>query len=767
MKNLYNNLGKTVLFLMLLTGGFLNVKADENTDNEGMPIVYLKGEMTGWMADEAYRFTRNGLRYTLEITEKNALDNVQFKIATPNWAIVDFGDDITLTSEASTLTLIRGGQNIKSGAFHTGTIMFDYSEGNNLDVTFIPTGADVPVFPDKPDLDGNHDWEGMPIVYLKGQMTSWDISPSYRFNRTGTRYTLLVDDKIALNNVEFKIASADWKTVNYGDNITLPSEPANVTLINDGDNIKSGGFHTGTIVFNYDGQETVEVTFMPGVLDPDLTPVVRNPWSGTLPVMYINVYKDESHTSYDNSVIDYNLDHKDYFNEAVYWLDTNGCEWMEELGAASVGSEEKPLPLQIKARGNWTRRGFSKKPFKIKLDKKQDLLGLTEAKSKHYALLAHADDNAGFLRNFTAFNLGKRIGLPWTPGMQPVELVINGNYRGLYFLTESVRVGDGRIPIKELNDNEETQELISGGYVVELDNYEEDNQIRMDEKTCVPHYTDQLRITWDTPEVYSAIQKRFITDQFNAINENIGRNSDETWSYLDLDDAARYYLVNEIVSHTESYHGSTYLFRDRGDNQKWHFSPLWDAGNAFNGYTDDFFYECDPFGNTWIPSLRANKKFNDKVKETWLWFMQNEYPGIEDDMEEYVERIKTAATYDYKRWGNEQVPFGGQQVADNRDMSGRLNYVKDHLRSKVNWLKGIFGDYTKGNYSEPERDTTLAAELPEYASTGIFELPADSEENFNGETEYYNLQGIRISNPRRGEIYIMRQGGQSCKVILR
>lgn len=297
--------------------------------------------------------------------------------------------------------------------------------------------------------------------------------------------------------------------------------------------------------------------------------------SGTLPVLYINVYTDEAHSAFNNEVISKDLDHKNYFSFAEYWLDLNGCDWMAAEGAKSIGSQEEPLPLEIKARGNWTRRGFAKKPFKLKLGKKQSMLGLT--KSKHFAILAHADDQRGYLKNYVGFNLGQRIGLPWTPSQQPVEVVINGDYRGLYFLTESIRIEEDRVNITELDDNVSDPSLISGGYLVELDNYDEDNQIRLDEKTCVEGYKlDKLRITFDTPEEYSELQKRFVTDQFTAMNDAVGENSDDLWSYLDLDDAARYYLVEEIVSHTESYHGSTYLFRDSGEGEKWHFSPLWD-----------------------------------------------------------------------------------------------------------------------------------------------------------------------------------------------
>lgn len=606
------------------------------------------------------------------------------------------------------------------------------------------------------------DSEGMPVVYLRGEFgySNWAADNDYKFTRDGDTYTLHIN---ALNPVpegKFKIADEDWNFdfgASYSD--MRIEDSGSVDFLAKGGNVYTKGIYSGSISFRYPPQgDLLNVTFDITSTSPDVSLLI----SGTLPVMYINVYDDASHSHLNDEITDYNLSHKNYFTEAEYWLDVNGCEWMEELGATSIGSEENPLPLQIKARGNWTRVGFSKKPFKIKLDKKQNLLGLTPEKSKHYALLAHADDVNGYLRNFTAFNIGERIGLPWTPAMQPVEIVINGDYRGLYFLTESIRVGDGRVEIAELDDLESDPDLVSGGYIVELDNYEEENQIKLNEKSwATGHYLDALRITYDSPEEYSDIQKRFITDQFSAINNAIGTNNDDAWRYLDIDDAARYYLVWEIISHVEAFHGSTYLYRDRGTNQKWHFSPLWDAGNAFRGHTDQFFYNCDPFGNTWIPSMRENSSFNSKVKETWLWFMQNEYQGIEEDMDEFASHIQIAAKADNKRWSNQPHPKGGQGVANNSDMNSRLREVKELLNAKINWLKSKFGDFTAGSYEEPARDTTPAAELPDYVGARVQQIQND----FDSTATYYNLQGIAVTHLQKGEIYIMVKGNIRRKVL--
>lgn len=599
-----------------------------------------------------------------------------------------------------------------------------------------------------------------PSLYIRGGMNDWGVQDNYKFSRENNLYSIHLENL----DGEFKISDADWK-VEYGSTTGGKleiTEPCYVSGINRGPNFVAHNLQNVDITFTYSAQNSNSTTIsftIDGVAPEE--PIEPDPLglSGTLPVLYINVYDEAGNLN--NEIISKDLAHKNYFS-GNYWLDTNGCEWLEALGAQSVGSKEEPLPLEIKARGNWTRKGFSKKPFKLKLGKKQSLLGLT--KSKHFAILAHADDIYGYMRNFTGFNLGKRIGLPWTPWQQPVEVVINGDYRGLYFLTESIRVEADRVNIQELDDNVTDPSLISGGYLVELDNYDEENQIRMEEKGQAPGLKDVLRITFDTPELYSDIQRRFVTDQFTAMNDAIGANSDELWKYMDLDDAARYYVVEEILSHTEAYHGSTYLFRDRGENQKWHFSPLWDCGNAFNGPTDNYFTETVTWGNTWIASMRMNRKFMDKVRETWKWFMSNKYNGIEDDLTEYANHLKAAANADYNRWHDQPTPADGQPVVDNRDLDHKLSDVKSKLRAKTNWLRQTFGEFD-GYYAEPERDTTEAAPLPEYVTTDISEIKAAIAEG-NG-PEVYTLQGMKVDKPEPGSLYIVRCQGKSRKVIIK
>ena len=151
-------------------------------------------------------------------------------------------------------------------------------------------------------------------------------------------------------------------------------------------------------------------------------------YSGTLPVLYINTENSEPIISKDN------------YLDATCYLDALGLE-----GYESLGNVTSPIALQIRGRGNWTWTSFDKKPYRIKFSEKVSLLGLK--KNKHFVLLAHADDGVGFLKNTVGFELSRQMKFAWTPEQRPVEVVLNGEYLGLYFLTENIRVDKNRVNI--------------------------------------------------------------------------------------------------------------------------------------------------------------------------------------------------------------------------------------------------------------------------------------------------------------------------------
>ena len=435
-------------------------------------------------------------------------------------------------------------------------------------------------------------------------------------------------------------------------------------------------------------------------------------YSGTLPVLHIETEGRKEITSKE-----------DYLN-GTYYLDPMGASDVE-----AIGSKETPLPLEIKGRGNYTWRDFDKKPYRLKLADKQPLMGL--AKNKHFALMAHADDNKGFMRNTIGFYFSEQIGMAWTPKAKPVELVLNGDYKGLYFLTEHIRVDKDRVNIEEQEDNETDPEKITGGWLVEIDNYNEapyNIEIREGNRHT-------MWFTYKSPELLSSAQEQFLRAEMERIDRLVygDKNSDELWQYLDMDALAKFYIVQEITDNYESFHGSCYLYRDMGEGQKWMFGPVWDFGSAFNRDKYQYLYEGDVWHNHWIPEICKFPKFMDRVKELWQWLHYYKYDSAYTYAEEFANLITAAAKKDAKRWSDKG--YG------NSDMANRLKRIKERLQQTENWLVMQWGE---GKATSVEN-----------VETGL-----------SSEAVYYNLQGMRVEKPVKGQVYIQVQGGKSKKVML-
>ena len=407
--------------------------------------------------------------------------------------------------------------------------------------------------------------------------------------------------------------------------------------------------------------------------------------SGTLPVLYIQTENNAPITSKE-----------DYIN-ATYYLDNKGLSDYQ-----SIGSKAQPLNMEIRGRGNYTWRDFDKKPYRIKLADKQPLLGMT--KSKHFALLAHADDNKGFMRNTIGFQLSKLIGITWTPTAKPLEVVLNGDYIGLYFLTETIRVDKDRVNIVEQEDEATDPMAITGGWLVEIDNYREDPQIIITEGD---YYNTETAFTYKTPEVLSSAQEQFLREEMERINTLVygDKNSDELWKYLDMEALARFYIVQELTDNYESFHGSCYLYREMGEGEKWYFGPVWDFGSAFNRDKSQYIFEGDVWHNHWIPEICKFPAFNTCLKTLWTNFYNGDFKQIYDYIVQQKNLIASAVQADYQRWPD----YG------NNDFSNRVTKVTNRLRSYAQWLNennwAIPEDNTGGDDDEEEDNTNDNPEI--------------------------------------------------------
>jgi len=426
-------------------------------------------------------------------------------------------------------------------------------------------------------------------------------------------------------------------------------------------------------------------------------------YSGTLPVMYI--------------MTDAPVTSKDVYVTATCYIDAMGLEGCDPLGSAG-----QPLTLQIKGRGNYTWKDFAKKPYRLKFDEKVKPLGMK--KSRHFVLMANADDNLAFLRNTVGLQLSRMIGLAYTPWQEPVEVVLNGDYIGLYMLTEKIRVAKNRVNIVEQADLATAPDSITGGWLFEIDNYSEEGQVTITEGNG-----EKLRFTMHTPEELSSQQHNYITSLLTATDHAIYATdkSSTAWEQLiDIDSLACYYIVQEVMDDAESFHGSCFIHKQQGQDTKLIFGPVWDFGNAFRRGFDKFIYQDSPFGQNWIGEIARYPRFQERVKELWRPFLGDKYPALDAFIDQFISRIATAAICDANRW-----PSYGNANAEERK-----NEFKRRMHEKVAFLTRQWGEGISG--------------IADIARAGE---PAQSA-GADGRHDWYTLDGRRLSaRPSRPGIY--------------
>lgn len=375
------------------------------------------------------------------------------------------------------------------------------------------------------------------------------------------------------------------------------------------------------------------------------------------------------------------IESKDVYVTGTIYIDplTTGYE--------ALGTAQTPITAQFKGRGNWTWTGFDKKPYRIKMDVKQKVLGMPS--NKHWCLMAAADDNLGFLRMPLGHMISEAIGLRWTPRLVPVELVLNNKYVGLYFMTEHVRVGSKRVNIEEQIEGETQADLITGGWLVEIDNYPTENNITFTEGNG-----QAIMVSLKDPEIISAEQRNYIVNQMLELNSALYEKTPQHIErILDMKESAKYYLVQEIMGDCESYHGSCYLYKDRdslGTVDKWKFGPVWDFGNSYRSYHHNgWIYERPEFAQYWIGQLATWPSFQKELSEQWWIYYHTKKDEVRARLVEISKLISQAAKNDAVVWRNTL------NYTDNSNMTEKTNSILEQYDWRIQWLYSKLGEGTK------------------------------------------------------------------------
>jgi len=206
----------------------------------------------------------------------------------------------------------------------------------------------------------------------------------------------------------------------------------------------------------------------------------------------------------------------------------------------------------------------------------------------------HAPYNdISLIRNVLAYHLWSEMG-HWAPRTRMVELVLNGEYQGVYVLTETIKRDENRIKIAGLKSSDTTGLEITGGYIMRIDASNSDNDITFQSKVSGLGTGFNKSVIWlyhypDLKEIHPK-QQEYIHDYIDTVELLI--QSDEFddpvygyAKYLSLQSFIDYFIHTELSLNSDGYKRSAYFYKEKlaidGTKGKFKAGPVWDYNLAF------------------------------------------------------------------------------------------------------------------------------------------------------------------------------------------
>ena len=332
--------------------------------------------------------------------------------------------------------------------------------------------------------------------------------------------------------------------------------------------------------------------------------------------------------------------------------------------------EDSPESLKMRGRGNLTWMA-DKKSYQIKLEKKLDLLGM--GKAKKWVLLANAMDYS-LLRNEVFLDLAREVGMAYTPGIEPIDLYINGEYRGNFALCTKVEISKTRVAIDEKRD-----------YFYRWGMEGQDYSFPLISST-IKDDVNKIAGLEDTEDMDKVEPAGVIAQRVLSAIEDV--DSDEYLSLIDLTSWAKYYWVQEFSKNTDATLRSVYTYWDDSE-QRMYMGPVWDLDRTA-GAVEPFDKEYDyiwPDGwsvkyEEWMGALFQHEEFVNEVNR--LYFtggVKGAFDTICGDFPDKAGRILQSAKMNQIRWDlfTEESPQYNVQIVN---VMG-----EDSFEAQTGWLE--------------------------------------------------------------------------------
>ena len=333
----------------------------------------------------------------------------------------------------------------------------------------------------------------------------------------------------------------------------------------------------------------------------------------------------------------------------------------------------------VRGRGNasWD---FPKKPYRLKFSSKQSPLG-APASAKKWTLISNYGDKT-LMRNILAFEVSRRVGQSYTPFCHPVDLIVNGEYRGCYQLCDQVEAAEGRVEAKD-------------GYLIEIDAYAYGEDVWFSSTKGTP-----VTIKHPDEDDITSQQKVFISNYFSKMESAVFASdfTDMTngyRKYLDLDSFLRNFVIGEFCGNTDTY-WSVYMYKDDADG-KLFTGPAWDYDLAFendartypiNNLTDFIYCSRGSVANEAIRSMVTRIVKNDpearkRLIEIWdAACNEGRLTELGEIVDKTKELLQESQELNFKRWNilNQTVHQNFQALGS---YEAEVQVVKQYINGRL------------------------------------------------------------------------------------
>lgn len=387
--------------------------------------------------------------------------------------------------------------------------------------------------------------------------------------------------------------------------------------------------------------------------------------------------------------------------------------------------------IAIELRGSSSQM-FPKKQYALET---QDNLGnnlnvplLGMPPENDWILYAPYSDKS-LMRNVLAYQLAWDLG-HYASRTRFCELVLNGDYVGVYVLMEKIKRDKNRVDLATLNPQDIIGDQLTGGYIIKIDKRAGESVLGW-YSPFLPYEGSTSRIYYQyhypKPDDIVNEQKAYIQgvmNKFESVMFNPEYNDPATGyrNYIDVESFIDFFILNEVSKNVDGYRLSTYFYKDRDStDSRIHLGPIWDFNLAFGNA--DYYEGGSTYG--WQVELNTQPQFvqtNDSFKIPFWWQKLMDDPWFvsrlkcrwqqlrenllaTDRLQAFVDSI--AAVLDesqernFTRW-----PILDEYVWPNRVWLGNypdeVGYLKTWLKTRLSWIDTyIPGDCTL-EISEPE-----------------------------------------------------------------